>query len=1372
MSIKTKNLTIFIHKTNPVILRNEASKNRAIAHQTKSVMLRYKASKIFYYTTAFLNRFKKRHIFIFAFLLCLLPLPSKAQEITPDGTTATEVNSADGSNFDINGGDKAGGNLFHSFGKFGVPTGGSANFLNSPDVENIINRVTGGSISNIDGLLNAAGGANLFLINPAGIVFGQNARLDIGGSFLGSTADSLLFSDGTEFSATNFQKPILTINAPIGLNFRDTPGDIVNRSQYQDGTGKNIGLQVQPGKNLTLVGGNVGFEGGFLTAPGGRVELGGLRVAGEVKFGENGNLTFPDGLDRGDVSLSNGTFVDVSSNTTGTAGKIDIQAREFSLTDEKTFLNASTYGKGNAGNINIIADGAVNLVGGDVFNNVEAGAVGNGGKITINAGELSLKDGAQLQTLVRTSDIQTNLPAGRGEAGNIDINVGGAVSLSGRGNNGFASGIFSYLGTSAEGKAGDININAGSLSIVDRAFINSSTYGIGDAGNIRINTDDSVSLDKSNIFSEVSSEAIGNGGNIDIAAKSLFLTNFANLDSLTFGTGNAGNVTVNASDTVSLDNGNIEANNLSADGNAGNIIINTRLLSLTNFSDLDSKSSGVGSAGNIAVNATDSIVLDNSDINTSNYLSRTEGNAGEINLNTKNLSLANSSSLTSETSGTGNGGNININTLDSVSLSNSRIESGISFFDAIGQGGNINITAGSLAVKDGSQIKSSTDGKGNAGNVTLNINGAVTFDGFDKFGLSSGVYSTVDILGVGNGGNIDVNAGSLSLSNGARIDSSTNGQGNSGNITLNISGAVTFEGFGEFVPSGVSSTVGFLDLGNGGNININAGSLSLSNGAQIDSSTNGTGNTGNITITANDTVNISSGARISNNVEVLAKGNSGEIKIDSPNLSLTDRGLILSITRGEGNAGDVNINARSIFLTGGSEILTLTQGNGKAGNISVNATDSFTISGFASLPEYPGVRAGFYPSGLASGSEDNALGEGGEISINTSKLSILNGGVLSARSRSDFKGGTVTINANNLELLGGGQIVTSAFKNGNSGDVNLNIKDRVSISGSDPTLFNRKEQLNSLFGNNQGDRTIDNVSPNSGIFANAISSDGGNINLTVGNGLFLRDGGKISAQVGGGGNGGNITVNAPNGFVVASPKQDNDIVATADKGKGGVITINATRVYGFDKKQIQSIADPSSLINNGENDINSTSANPQLSGSVRFNTDRIDPTQAINQLPVSILEPDNTVSQACSGSGDIAKENSFTIVGRGGMPDNPTKPLNSIAIAGSDKAEVQRSPDAEENNNSSLEESKSVNVIQSKTPIDSNDIIPARGMIVNKKGQVVLTRYPTPNASDRSLSQSNYCSDRTSLSGEENSTSKNTTSKGYTFSDNYLVGFN
>jgi len=178
-------------------------------------------------------------------------------QITPDGSVPTEIQQQ-GNITKITGGSQTGGNLFHSFQDFSVSRGNTAFFNNGADIDNILSRVTGGNISNIDGAIRANGSANLFLINPAGIVFGENARLDIGGSFLGSTG-KLLFDDGTEFSGLDANAPVLTINAPIGLNLRDATGDIANQGKLESKasltlSAKNLDLQGQliARENITL----------------------------------------------------------------------------------------------------------------------------------------------------------------------------------------------------------------------------------------------------------------------------------------------------------------------------------------------------------------------------------------------------------------------------------------------------------------------------------------------------------------------------------------------------------------------------------------------------------------------------------------------------------------------------------------------------------------------------------------------------------------------------------------------------------------------------------------------------------------------------------------------------------------------------------------------------------------------------------------------------------------------------------------------------------------------------------------------------------------------------------------------------------------
>ena len=218
-----------------------------------------------------------------------------AAQIEADNTLPVNSNAIkNGINFKINGGTMRGKNLFHSFKRFNILNGGEAFFDNTNSIENIFTRVTGGTISNIDGIIKANGSANLFLMNPSGIIFGENSRLNIGGSFLGTTAENIKFTDGNEFSAVNSQaSSLLTINVPVGLQMGTNPGEIIVKGSghnlvTQDinfapyiNLGNSSFLQAESGRTLALVGGNITLDGGILNAATGRVELSSVQQ-GEV----------------------------------------------------------------------------------------------------------------------------------------------------------------------------------------------------------------------------------------------------------------------------------------------------------------------------------------------------------------------------------------------------------------------------------------------------------------------------------------------------------------------------------------------------------------------------------------------------------------------------------------------------------------------------------------------------------------------------------------------------------------------------------------------------------------------------------------------------------------------------------------------------------------------------------------------------------------------------------------------------------------------------------------------------------------------------------------------------------------------------------
>ncbi|MEH1842499.1 MAG: filamentous hemagglutinin N-terminal domain-containing protein [Nostoc sp.] len=651
--------------------------------------------------------------------------PVNAQ-IVPDNTLPVNSSVAPGCTAcTIEGGTVRGSNLFHSFSEFSVPTGGEAFFNNDATlIQNIFTRVTGNSASNIDGLIRANGTANLFLINPNGIVFNSHASLNIGGSFITSTANSLNFSDGIKFSIVNSQTPpLLTINVPIGLQYTSNPGSV-------EVQGAN--LQVNSGQTLALAGGNVSMNGGQLLARGGRVELTGVAGEGSINLVANGSsldLNFPNSVLRTDVSITGNAKVnvraggggniginarnlnmargssllaginsglgsvgsqagdievnaqgaiklkdssiisnEVQSNAVGNGGNINITTDLLEVTNGSQ-VTASTFGQGNAGNVAIAARDTISFDRSYVFSSVMSKGIGNGGDINITTGSLFLTNGAELIAAT----------FGQGNAGSVNITARDTVSFDGVGSDGFPSGAFSNVAPGGVGISDDINIITGSLFLTNGAQLVAATFGQGNAGSVNITARDTVSFDgvdsdgsPSGAFSNVAPGSVGISDDINIITGSLFLTNGARLVAATFGQGDAGRVNITARDTVSFDG--VDSNGFPSGafsnvleggvGSSDDINITTSLFSVTNGAILQASNSKNGAAGNITVNA-DSIRLDNK----AKITAETNGGQGNINLRSRDfLLLRRDSSITTNATSSATGGNITITTDNLVAV--------------------------------------------------------------------------------------------------------------------------------------------------------------------------------------------------------------------------------------------------------------------------------------------------------------------------------------------------------------------------------------------------------------------------------------------------------------------------------------------------------------------------------------------------------------------------------------------------------------------------------------------------------------------------------------------------------------------------------
>lgn len=715
----------------------------------------------------------------------LIPRTQVKAQIIPDSTLGAESSTATPNqiingnpNTRLTGGATRGSNLFHSFLEFTIENGQGAYFDAPATIKTILTRVTGNKTSQINGVLGSLSNADLFFLNPNGIIFGQNASLDLNGSFIGSTANSLVFQDGSVFPGNpSPQSSFLTNSPPTSLEFSENPGPIKvfgEGSRLVDFTILPLfnppdipaGLTLKPNNTFALIGGEILSQGGVIRASSGRIELGSVSN-GKVNFNKitsGWKFNYSNANIFQDIKLTQRSLFDTSGFI---GGSIMLQGRSITL-DDGSAIVIQNLGGNPSGDItvnttkNLILDGISDdpsfitpevaaIAGDDLTIKIsstfltETLGPGRSGDIEIFTPELVVSDGAQI--LTRTQGI--------GEAGNIVIKASESIQVLD-----FAPTlpvVFSNISTATfnSGDSGDVVLSTKELVATNGGDIGSATFSSGKGGDVSVDAND-ISLTgvvPSLFIPSVINAATfssGSAGTVTINTSTLSLKDGGRVGTSTVASGNAGKVTINAAQSVEVSGsvpGSINPSLIDSSAN----ILDPALREQLGLPENPLPTTPSGAAGDVTI-STQKLLIDNGGL--ISVRNDGEGAAGELSINSEKVSL-NNGFISASTSG-GNGGNVSLFADKSLILNNSNITASAQGF---GLGGNINLNAGVIALINNSQISGNAD-QATAGNIRIDTQGLfVSSDSNITASSLLGIDGTIDI----NSPNIDFTKATLDL---------------------------------------------------------------------------------------------------------------------------------------------------------------------------------------------------------------------------------------------------------------------------------------------------------------------------------------------------------------------------------------------------------------------------------------------------------------------------------------------------------------------------------------------------------------------------------------------------------------------------------
>jgi len=1195
---------------------------------------------------------------LFCFFICAPRILSA--DVATDGTVGPAL-SLSGPDYQIpqDLGTISGQNLFHSFHDFSLAQGEIATFTGSDSIANVISRVTGGEVSSIDGILRSqVGQADFFFINPAGVMFGPNAEVDVPGAFHVTTADELRFADGNVFSSLNPHASTLTMAEPSSFGFLS--------SQSASIVLNGARLEFVPESTVTISGGDVGVSFmGKIQAEGGSIRVVGVgEGANQMEISDASTVNPP----LGDVVFDFLSCVDVSgfggsesvllrgnqikiidsevaadhSGVEDSSGKSFLQGEDVCITNGDVHANVFSDGDGN--NIVVEArelkiDAATAPTGRSrLTTRVKDGGVGKAGDINIFVDNVSLQNGGQI------SSISEGLALGDG--GTIHIHASDDVSIQGLNGLGIYSGVFSATVSDLGSDGGNIIIDApdGLLMLSDGGSLQTGTIGTGNSGTVSINV------------------------------QNLTLLNESAIDAFTQGPGKGGYISIMAKGSINLDNAEIDASTRDT-GHAGTLFFSGNSLNLFNGSKIMADAYDSGNAGNIQVNIGGIVFLDQASLIEAGSIGA--GAAGQVELNANTLSLLGGSRIYAGSQDYGSGGRVAIDVdgtflMADFSLVSCGIENSVA-----GPASNVLINASTLDILNGSLIDNITNGDGNGGNIVVSA-GDLTIDGKGAMtGIMGGAES-----GLGNGADIDINVlNRLELLNGGQIASNTRDKGEAGKVTIETAELfIHGGGYEQSQFTGIFSD-SRLASGNGGVIDLRIKErVEILNSGQISAgSFDGAGDGGSVTVTASELVINGEEQNLQTGIlarSINSSGNGGDVKVFViDRLELLNGGQISSdVGLGPGDAGNVTVEASELLIDGQSSsivfeelefefsgaasgIFSTTQGSfsgdisGNSGNVRVMVTDHLDMNHGGQISTSSNLNGGDAGSvtvetseltirgqnaGIFSQAIWGALGQVGDISIigesicieELGEISISAGQTLSKEIASNKHDARIQVDSNLLHLDKDARITAESTGNVPAAAIELNVSELVVENGSSITT-------------------------------SAQEADGGPITIH-GNTMLLRDGLITTSVAGDSGDGGTIFLTGPGmepanvivfdgGFVQAN--------TSAQDAHGGDIILNA-RVVIAEEDELFVGGDERHIFEPGQGlNVIQAAAPGGEQGTINITAPELDISGFLVQMAAGFIQPARLATDQCSLAAGQGKS-SLILEGRGGIPADPGEPLD------------------------------------------------------------------------------------------------------------------